>query len=57
MTSFATKSLKFGVALDERSCAKWAAVCRLDLFSLNKILIAKRLEEFLGFCKTSKKNS
>ena len=43
MTCFAAKLLKFGVPLDECSGAKEAAVlsCRLDLFSINKIFIAR----------------
>ena len=38
MACFATELLKFGVAIDECSQTDKAAVCCLDLFSINKVI-------------------
>ena len=42
MTCFAAELLKFEVAIDECSHTDKTAVCCLDLFSINKVIKARR---------------
>lgn len=51
MACFATELLKFGVAIDEYSQTDKAAVCCLDLFSINKVISKQDVTKNFWSCK------